>query len=162
MKKYFLKEDGQAIAEVVAGLIAFAVIFLSVLVLADLCRARMKVALEARGEAGPIALTGMQVGSATWYGGAGSTSRLISEVLAPAESPVTYSTYTAPTYPYMQKNLVAPLYNPSGSLISNFKISVSEKSETVNNAEFLVRYGVGPASITVRDKASMPAMKNFD
>ena len=160
--KLHSRQKGQAIAEMVAGLIAFAVLFLSVFVLGDLCRARMKVALECRAEAGPVALGGLQVGSPQYFGAAGSEARLTSEVLAPAESPVTYSTYISPSYPYIQKNIVAPFYNPGGSLIGNFKISVSEKSETVDNAEFLVNYGVGPATITDTEKASMPAMKNFD
>lgn len=161
MKKC-LKEDGQAIAEVVAGLIVLAVILLSVILLTDLCRARMKVALQARAEVGAIALGGSQAGNPVWLGSGHASSRLISDVLAPAESPVAYSTYKASTYPYIQKNLVVPLYDPNGSLMSSFKVSVSEKSETVNNTEFLVRYGVGPATITVSDKVSMPVMKNFD
>jgi hypothetical protein len=149
--------EGQALAELTIGLITFAVLFLSLLVVGDLCRARLAAILEARATVGPSALQGFLSGNATFYGSAADD--LQRSVLSAAEDPVAYSQYRPGAYSYMEDNLVAPLQG--GTLIGAFMLTQDDASRTVTNAMFLVRMGVGSEYITIRQPVSLPVMRGF-
>ena len=143
------------------GLIVFAVVFLAVLLVGDLGRARMTTLLESRKEAGSDAIAGLLSGSPVFYGGADPSARLQSEVVAPMDETITYSQYTTPNYPYMTKNLVAPLYNPNGTMIAAFSLTLNEQTQYVTNSEFMVNMKVGQAKITVLQRTCLPILKGF-
>ncbi|MDD2709837.1 MAG: hypothetical protein PHV34_17780 [Verrucomicrobiae bacterium] len=159
--KRFGSRSGQALSEVVAGSIALALVFLGVLFLSDLSRARLQAILASRPEAGLAALSGMSVGSPVYYGSAGSVEQLCDDVLSVSQTPVDYSLYTAPSYNYMQENLVEPLYAAGNTMVSTLGLSVSEKTCYVTNNQFLVDMKVGASKIPVTQKTCMPLMKSF-
>jgi hypothetical protein len=82
-------------------------------------------------------------------------------ILDVTEHPIAYSQYIPTAYPYMEENLVSPLYNPTGSMIGVFYLTYSEKTQNVNNNNFLRSMGVGPSTISVTQKACFPIMKDF-
>lgn len=153
--------QGQALLELLCGMIALSVVFLGLLLVGDLCRARMDALLNARAEAGVLAMTGTSAGTPLYYGMGDGAERLKSEVLQPMENPVAYSQYTGSGYAYIQENLVQPLYQPDGALISSFNLTVSSRTRYVTNAEFLVKMNVGTPQIPVTQQSCMPLMKDF-
>ncbi|NUN93925.1 MAG: hypothetical protein HUU04_09120 [Verrucomicrobiae bacterium] len=148
---------GQALAELTIGLIAFAVLFLGLLIVGEVGRARLAAILEARERVGPVALNGFLVGSPTFYGAVGDD--LQARVLSVAEDPIAYGEYRPNAWPYMQDNLVAPLQ--SGSLIGAFLLAEADAARSVTNYEFLVRMGVGASDLTVRQPVALPIMRSF-
>ena len=155
-------ESAQALAELTVGLVAFAVAFLALLLVADMSRARMSTLLESRKEAGENAISGLLTGSPVFYGNsADPASRLQTEVMAPLEDPISYSKYSIPNDPYMKNNLVSPLYNPNGTLIAPFNLTIGEETMFVTNAEFLVNMGVGQPRMKVTQQTCLPILKGF-
>ncbi len=151
--RHFCK--GQALAELTIGLIAFAVLFLGLLLVGELCRARVAAILEARATVGAAAHQGLLLlDSANFYG-----SGDLQSVLSPTETPITYSQYRPGTYAYMQDNLVAPI--SGGTLIGAFALVQDDAARTVTNDMFLVRMGIGSEFITVRQPVCLPKMTDF-
>ncbi|MCC7519153.1 MAG: hypothetical protein IT578_08210 [Verrucomicrobiae bacterium] len=150
-------QRGQALAELTIGLIVFAVLFLGVLTVGNLGRARLAAILEARAAVGLSALQGYLFGEATYFGA--SAEDLQRSVLSVAEDPIAYSQYRPGAYPYMQNNLVAPLQG--GTLIGAFVLTQDDASRAVTNYEFLVRMGVGSSFITVRQPVALPVLRGF-
>lgn len=152
-------ERGQALAEMVIGFIALAVLFLGTLFLADLCRARTRAILESRPDAGSVAMSGFSKGSPTCDI---DSERLHSDVLAITHDPIDYCSYKPPDYLYISNNLVEPLIT-GGDLIGAFGFVVSEKTYYVTNAPFLRQLKVTPNQdlIGVTEKTCIPQMKDF-
>lgn len=148
-------------AEFLIGVIALGVIFMGFLLVVDLSRARMNGILEARKDAGPLALAGLISGEPTYHGSADSITRLASDVLDTADHPIAYSQYAGPTAPYITENLTAPLYNSSATFIGNFLFTANEKTFYVTNSAFLQEMGVGRSLIPVTEKVCLPLMKDF-
>jgi len=147
--------------ELLIGLIALSVLFLGLFLIGDLCRARMGTILDARREAGRDAIDGMVSGMPIFYGTMTSEERLRTEILNASDYPISYSQYAGGAYPYMLKNVVYPVYYPSGPTIEAFYLNYNTQSRDVQNTEFLVNMGVGDATITMTDRACLPAVQNF-
>lgn len=158
---HLLSRDGQALAEMTVGLIVMAVVLLSVFLMGDLTRARMKAILDARKGAGTMALSGMTVGAPSFYGSVGAVDGLKTEVLDTTEHSISYSQYGSAGYPYIKNNVVYPFYTSPGTTISIFSLSTSEQSIYVTNNNFLMRMGVGSSSIIITEKACLPIMNTF-
>ena len=153
-------QRGQALAELTIGLIAFAVLFLGLLLVGQLCRARVAAILEARAKVGSAAIQGQLLSdSALFYGSAAASEDLQTSVLSPAETPIAYSQYRPGTYAYMQDNLVATLQG--GTLVGAFTLVQDDAVRTVTNDMFLVRMGVGSEFITIRQPVCLPKMTDF-
>ena len=151
---------GQALAELTIGLIAFAVLFLGLLLVGQLCRARVAAILEARATVGSAAIQGQLLSdSALFYGSAAASEDLQTSVLSPMETPIAYSQYRPGTYAYMQDNLVATLQG--GTLVGAFTLVQDDAVRTVTNDMFLVRMGVGSEFITIRQPVCLPKMTDF-
>ena len=161
MRTKIKNQSGQALVEMTVGLIAFAVIFLAILLTGDLCRARMNCLLESRKDAGTSAIGGTLSGTPGFFGGADAFTRLQTDVAAPLDETISYSQYTTPNYTYMEKNPVAALYNPNGEPISAFNLTMGEQTQYVTNSEFLVNMNVGPAKITIQQQTCLPILKGF-
>ena len=155
-------QSGQALAEMTVGLIALAVAFLAIFLIGDMARARQQALLDARRQAGPNAMAGMILGSPQLYGSADAAVNLQKVILKPMETPIAYHEYIPPTYPYIEKNLVTPIYN-NGDAISAFSLTMVEATRYVTNSPFLKSMGIGGQDlfIPITQKACLPKMKDF-
>jgi len=154
-------ESGQALAEMTIGLIVLAVLFLGILLIGDLGRARLGAILDSRAQAGSLALAGIKSGTPIFFGASDSQERLKTEILDATEHPITYSQYTSPGYPYMLENVVAPVYNPSGGIIDAFHLTYVQETRYVANMPFLYNMQVGPSTIPISQQTCLSVMKDF-
>jgi hypothetical protein len=152
---------GQAIAEFTICLIALTVLFLGILLFGDLCRARMLTLVDSRKDAGADAMAGVSAGAPSYYGTADAADRLQSEVLSAAETPIAYSQFKKPAYPYIKNNFSSPLYDSATPLVSSMNFTQVEKTLYVTNSEGLVNLKVGRRIIPITQKTTMPLLEGF-